>query len=109
VREHRRQGVHEQVDGSRWPRRCRHDPSCSGDLTDVAGVAESSGVYRRGERFEVGLAGQLGVEGNETFRGVEQQRQSLVAALAGERDLRTEPLQPGAPELVEGAELGGGQ
>jgi hypothetical protein len=83
--------------------------AAGGDHTDVAYGAEAPGVDRCGERFEVGLAGEAGVQRNEALCRVEQHRQGLVAALAGERDLRAPPLQPGALELVEGPELGGGQ
>ena len=80
-----------------------------GDLALVRAGAEAPGEHRRRDRLEVGLAGHLGVQGIEPPGRLEQQRRRVAPAPAGEHDLRAQPLQPRALELVDRPELGGGQ
>ena len=103
------QPVEEQVDRA-WRLGCRW-PSLSGlgGLTDARLVAEATGEHRRRDRLEMGLASHRGIERFEAPGGMEQQGRSVAAAGAGERDLRAQPLQPGALELVERSKLGGRQ
>ena len=84
-------------------------PSGLGGLADARLVAEATGEHRRRHRLEMGLASHRGVERFEAPGGIEQQRRSVAAARAGERDLRAQPLQPRALKLVERGELGGRQ
>ena len=53
----------------------------------------------------MGLASHRGVERLETPGRTEQQRRSVAAARARERDLRAQPLQPRALKLVERGKL----
>ena len=107
--EPRRQAVEEQVDRA-WRLRCRRrSPSGLGSLADARLVAEATGEHRRRHRLEMGLASHRGVERLEAPGGIEQQRRSVAAARAGERDLRAQPLQPRALKLVERGKLGGRQ
>ena len=82
---------------------------CFGDLTLVWAGPEATGEHCRGDRLEVGLAGHRGVQGLEPLGCREQQRRRVASASAGERDLRAQPLQPRALEVIERSELGGGQ
>ena len=107
--EPRRQAVEEQVDRAWRLRGRRRGLSGLGRLADVRLAAEAAGVHRRRHRLEMGLASQRGVERLEAPGGSEQQRRRVAAARAGEHDLRAQPLQPRALELVERGELGGRQ
>ena len=80
-----------------------------GHLALIRAGAEAPGEHRRRDRLEVGLAGHRGVQGVEPPGRLEQQRRRVAATPAGEHDLRSQPLQPRALELVEWPELGGGQ
>ena len=80
-----------------------------GDLALVRAGAEAAGEHRRRDRLEVGLAGHRGVQRIEPPGRLEQQRRRVAPAPAGEHDLRAQPLQPRALELVDRPELGGGQ
>ncbi len=71
--------------------------------------AQAPGEHRRRERLQVGLPGQRGVQRIEPPGRLEQQRRRVAPALARERDLGAQPLQPRALELVDRPELGGGQ
>jgi hypothetical protein len=104
--ESRRQAVEEQVDRAWRLRGRRRSLSGLGSLADTRPVAEATGVHRRRQRLEVGLASHRGVERLEAPGSSEQQRRSVAAARAGERDLRAQPLQPRALKLVERGELG---
>ena len=53
------------------------------------------------------LASHCCVERFEAPGGIEQERRSVAAAGAGERDLRAQPLHPRALKLVERGKLGG--
>ena len=107
--EPRRQPVEEQVDRA-WRLRCRRRSlSGLGGLADARFVAEATGEHRRRDRLEMRLASHRGVERFEAPGGIEQQRRSVAAARAGERDLRAQPLQPRALKLVERGKLGGRQ
>ena len=80
-----------------------------GHLALVRAGAEAPGEHRRRERLEVGLAGHRGVQALEPPGRLEQQRRRVAPAPAGEHDLRAQPLQPRALELVDRPELGGGR
>ena len=51
----------------------------------------------------IGFARQSGVQRFEALRRSEQERRSVAATSQGESELRAQPLQPGALELVERA------
>ena len=57
----------------------------------------------------MGLASHRCVERFEAPGGIQQQGWRVAATPAGERDLRAQPLQPGAVKLVERGKLGGRQ
>ena len=80
-----------------------------GDLTLIWAGPEATGEHCRGDRLEVGLAGHRGVQGLEPLGRREQQRRRVAPASAGERDLRAQPLEPRALEVIERSELGGRQ
>ena len=80
-----------------------------GRLADVQFVTEATGKHRRRDRFEMRLASHRAVQRFEAPGSIEQQGRSVAAARAGERDLRAQPLQPGALKLVEWSEVGGRQ
>ena len=69
-------------------------------------VAEATGEHRCRDCLEMRFASHRGVERFEAAGGIEQHRRSVAAALAGERDLRAQPLQPRALKLVERSKLG---
>ena len=103
--EPRHEGVEEQVGralGLRAGRRARG----LGDLALVRTGSEAPGVHRRRDRLEVGLAGHLGVERIEPPGRLQQQRRRVAPAPAPEHDLRAQPLQPRALELVDRPERG---
>ena len=66
-----------------------------GHIRQCAGFTESPGVHGRGECLQIGLPGQLVVEGLESFGGAEQLsdavdepgRMSFTSAAAGELHL----------------------
>ena len=70
---------------------------------------EAPRVHGRRHRLEVGLAGHRGVERVQPPGRLKQQRRRIATAPGGERDLRTQPLQPRALELVDRRELGGAE
>ena len=53
------------------------------------------------ERLEVRLAGQLGVEWLKAARRAQKQAAGVAAAPLLQRDLGSQEVDPGAPELVE--------
>ena len=57
------------------------------------------------ERLEVRLAGELGVEWLEAARRAQKQAAGVAAAPLLQRDLGSQKVDPGAPELVEHAVL----
>jgi hypothetical protein len=61
-------------------------------LTLIRAGAEAPGEHYRRDRLEVGLPGHRGVQGIEAPGRLEQQRRRVAPALAGERDLRAQPL-----------------
>ena len=106
--EPRHERVEEHV-GRRPGRRPARRARGLGHLALIRAGAEAPGEHRRRDRLEVGLAGHRGVEGLEPPGRLEQQRRRVAPAPAGEHDLRAQPLQPRALELVERPELGGGR
>ena len=108
--EPRRQPVEEQVDRA-WRLLAAAGAACaaSASLADVWLAAEATGEHRCRHRLEMRLASHRGVERLEAPGGIEQQGRSVAAARARERDLRAQPLQPGALKLVERGKLGGRQ
>ena len=106
--EPRHEGVEERVGRARGLRPGRRARGL-GHLALVRAGAEAPGEHRRRDRLEVGLAGHRGVQRIEPPGRLEQQRRRVAPAPAGEHDLRAQPLQPRALELVERPELGGGQ
>ena len=73
--------------------RRRRSQSGLGSLADAGVAAEATGEHRRRHRLEMGLASHRGGERFEAPGGIEQQRRSVPAARADERDLRAQPLQ----------------
>ena len=70
-------------------------------------AAEPPGVHGRRDRLEIGLAGRAHLaQGVQPPGRLEQQRRRVATAPGGERDLRAQPLQPRALELVDRRELG---
>ena len=101
----RHEGVEEQVGRALGLRPGRR--ACGlGDLALVRTGSEAPGVHRRRDRLEVGLAGHLGVERIEPPGRLQQQRRRVAPAPAPEHDLRAQPLQPRALELVDRPERG---
>ena len=104
--EPRHEGVEEHVGRARGVHPVRRARGL-GHLALIRAGAEAPGEHRRRDRLEVGLAGHRGVQGIEPPGRLEQQRRRIAPAPAGEHDLRAQPLQPRALELVERPELGG--
>ena len=85
-----------------------------GHLRQCAGFTESPGVHGRGERLEIGLPGQLVVEGLELFGGVsncdagshERGAPQFTSAAAGELHLGAQTSHPGALKIGQRPEFG---
>jgi hypothetical protein len=95
------QPVQQEVDRPRGRRqRCR---LLSGDgyLADVVDGGEATGVERRLDRLEVGLAGQRRVEWSECVGGGEQHPWHLGAPGQAERDPRAQQLAAGCSMGVQ--------
>jgi hypothetical protein len=106
------QPVQQEIAGERGPPRglapVRREHRL-GDLADTAASSQAAGERRGGERIEVGLARQRGVERLKPLGGREQQRGSVSAPVYGERDLGAQQLSTRLLELVERSGLGHGE
>jgi hypothetical protein len=81
------QPVEEEIGRSRGLRR-RGRPACGiGNLPHTVAAAQATGVHRRGQSLQVGMACETGVERLESFGGLQQQRRRVTAATHDERDL----------------------
>ena len=104
-----RQAVEEEVHGPRWAGWRWRGPGGLGHVTWAVAAAGPAGADRRPQRFQVGLAGQGGVERAEAPGRLEQQRGSVAAPQPGEGDLRVQPFQPGAFQFAQRSCPGDGQ
>ena len=78
----------------------RHGPRRPRDLQDVLPMGQPAGVDRGHQGFEIGLPGQLGIQGLQPLRGSQQQRRRVATAPQGKRDLRPHPLHVRKAELA---------
>jgi hypothetical protein len=83
----------------------RRPPACGehrcSDLARVATLHEPVGRQRGGERLEVRLAREIGVQRFQPLRCLDQQRRSVATARHREGDLRMQQLRPRILELVQ--------
>ena len=109
LRDQQHQAIYHQIGRTWWLWCPARGLGGLGRLTQTATCSETAGVQRRGERLQVGLARQPGIEWFETSGGLQQQRRGVASAAGGERDLPAQQVGPGALELVERLCLGRGQ
>ncbi len=108
VGEQYRQPIEQTVGRARRAGR-RRGARGRGDVGRAVMGAETAGEDRRFERFEVCVACEPDVERFECLRGVEQQARCVAFLASCEREVGSQPLEPGAVEVVEGARSGQGQ
>ena len=78
-------------------------------LQHAGTAAEAPGENCRCDRFEVGLARELGIQRFEALRRAEEERRSIASAPVGEGELCAQSLQASTLQLVERPFFGRGQ
>ncbi len=96
-----RQPIQQQIWRVRWLRHHRRGPGSLSCLAQTVPCHGTVGVYGKGERLQISLPRQPGVERFEASRGLEQLRWNAAAAAGGERDLPAQQVGPGSLELIK--------